>query len=62
MTAKPKIAAAQRAADWLADNGQPVHAEAVRSLCRSNGALHETCSRLSLDNAALRGNPNHGRR
>lgn len=54
MTAQPKIEAAKRAAEFLESIGETFHANAVRSLCRSNSSLRDTCSRLSRDNAKLR--------
>lgn len=41
-----KVVQAQLAADRLTALGEHKHAEAVRSLCRSNSALVETCRRL----------------
>jgi hypothetical protein len=44
-----KIVQARMAADHLQAIGEHKHAEAVRSLCRSNSALVETCRRLRAD-------------
>jgi hypothetical protein len=42
-----KVAQARLAADRLAALGEHKHAEAVRSLCRSNSSLRKTCAELS---------------
>lgn len=49
-----KIVQATLAAEWLETNRQHKHAEAVRSLCRSNSALVETCRRLRAEITADR--------
>lgn len=41
-----KVVQARYAAEKLTALGEHKHAEAVRSLCRSNSALVETCRRL----------------
>lgn len=54
MVAIRKIEAAIRAAEWLESNRQHVHANAVRSVCRSNSALIETCRQLTEERERLR--------
>lgn len=44
-----KVVQARMAAAHLEAIGEHKHAEAVRSLCRSNSALVETCRRLRLE-------------
>lgn len=44
-----KIEAAKSAALRLEQPGEPFHAEAVNSLCRSNSALIKTCRQLRED-------------
>jgi hypothetical protein len=51
---KRKIEHAKSAAVRLEQLGEPMHAEAVHSLCRSNSALIETCRRLQADLAEAR--------
>lgn len=41
-----KVTQARMAAERLVALGEHKHAESVRSLCRSNSALVETCRRL----------------
>lgn len=49
-----KVEVAREVADWLDAQGEHKRANDIRSLCRSNDSLRETCSRLSSDIAALR--------
>ena len=53
MTARPKIEAAQRAADRLEELGEPFHANAVWSLARSNSALVGSLSLAGKQNLQL---------
>lgn len=49
-----RIAAARKAADYLASIGQHKLANDVRSVCRSNDSYRGTLQALHRDNAELR--------